>query len=109
MTSKASSIQPRAAAIRVRRWSRVEVAKVAGSGAVDIARIISDELRRASRREQAEVSPRALHVAPDLVPQRVYRRELDLVTQPAQEADLDARVGEHVDGMEVQQVRLDGE
>src|SRR4051812_10982690 len=103
ITSKASSIQPSAAATSVRRWSRVEVEKVTGSGAVDIAPDYKRRLPRAAGREQPEVPARAHHVAADLLAQCVHGWELDLFPQPPQEADLHAGVREHFDGMEVQQ------
>src|SRR5271168_1897736 len=56
-----------------------------------------------------EVSARLVDIASNLLPQNFDGRKLDLVAQALQKADLDLRLRREFDGMEIEQVGLDGE
>src|SRR5260370_3879533 len=58
--------------------------------------------------QQMKISARLLHIARDLFAQRVDRRELDLIAYSVEKTDLDFALRRQLNGMEVQQVRLDG-
>src|SRR5512133_2556573 len=56
-----------------------------------------------------EVSPGAVHIFPDLLAQLFHAGELLLIAQAVEETKLDFRLRGQRDGMEIEQVALDGE
>src|SRR5260370_41692285 len=59
--------------------------------------------------QQMKISARLLHVMRDLFAQRFHRWKLDLIAHPVEKTDLDFALRRQLNGMEVQQVGLDGE
>src|SRR5437764_15144472 len=59
--------------------------------------------------QQMKIPSRLLYIPGNLFAQRIDGRELDLIPQSLQKTDLHFRVRRQFDGMEVQQVRLNGE
>src|SRR5215469_12008324 len=113
MTSKESSIQPRAAAMRARRccgvvfWKSVRVARNAS-----IARIVSAMRSRGGRavpREpllQRKVALGTLHIALDLLAQRFRIREFHLSSNVLEKLDSYASAFGQRQRMEVQEMRF---
>ena len=64
---------------------------------------------RGSQLLQPEKPLCLLHIFSNLLAQRFHRGKLDLRPQPFQEGQLQLRVGQQFDRMEVQQMALNGE
>src|SRR5260221_1454978 len=100
MTSKASSAQPNAAAIRVLRCAEV-VPEKSGMNAG-----ILHDLQHAA---EMEVTTGPMDVFGDLRAQRIDIRPFHLRAEVLQEGELDRRLGGDLNRMEVQQVRFNGQ
>src|SRR5208337_300160 len=59
--------------------------------------------------QQPEIAACLVHVFGDLLAQRLHRGELDFRPQPLQENQLQLRLGQQFDGMEIQDVALNRE
>src|SRR5580658_6570605 len=107
MASKASSIQPRAAASKVRRCAglacfRSWIGPIAMRGAIVSA-------GGGGVRKPPQILLRLPHIPPDLFFQGLDRRKLDLISQPIQEMEFNFGLCRKFKWMEVQQMRFDGE
>src|SRR5262249_5878917 len=58
--------------------------------------------------QNLKVSSRLLHIFRNLIPQSLDGRKSDLITQPLQEMNFHFRVRRELQGMEIQQVTLNG-
>src|SRR6185437_3294941 len=114
MTSKASSIQPRPAAIRVRRCPRemVESEKLAApamEGDCTRGRGRPRHILLGSVVQELEVAAGGAHVSGNLGAKLFHGGKFDLRAQAAQEKQFNFRFRGEFQGMEVEQVSFDGE
>jgi len=58
--------------------------------------------------QQMKIPPRLLHIASNLLAQRIDGRELDFVAQAVEKADFDFRFRRQFNGVEIEQMGLDG-
>ncbi len=54
--------------------------------------------------QKVEVSPGVFDVSRDLIAKGIYRRKLDLITQPLQEMNFNFRFRREFDGMKIQEM-----
>src|SRR5215472_3901888 len=117
MASKASSIQPRAAANSVRRWATVmfgSTPRTEDMGRDCHCPVGNWQLkikpgRTARSAGQMKVAARLLHIPCNLLAQCLHRGEFDFLPDTLEEEDLDFCSGFKIDRVEIEQVGLDGE
>src|SRR5512142_1106709 len=114
MTSKASSIQPKPAAIRVRRCpgeivERLKAAAPAMEGDCTRGRGLPRHILLGSGVQELEIPAGGAHVGGNLGAKLFHGGKLDFRPQPAQEKQLNFRLRREFQGMEVEQVSFNGE